>query len=246
MHPAEKFRQFEVAYHAVVLSGIAVSSTFLKDFIESYSFNTFNTYFIVLLTAIISMVIFEKFLLSVILETSYVKKQIWGNMYMEGYWIDCTFDAKNKKVFMVNILKVTHNKQMIIVFGENHNSKGEGIATFELQPYRYNYNGFNYWFEWILRTGDSESQKGFGACDFGTIKNNNKYPNEHKGHFRALDQKNHFSYEGKKLIKTDVKKLIQESSKKELLCEYIKTFADKKGYKIDHNIENYFLSNTDA
>jgi len=246
MHPADKFRQFELGYHAVVISGIAVSSTFLKEFIESYSFHTFNTYFIVLIIAVISMVIFEKFLLSVLLEISYVKKRIWGNMFMEGYWIDCTFDAKNKNVFMVNILKASHKNQMLIVFGENHNSKGEAIATFELQPYRYNNNGFHYWFEWIIRTGDSESQKGFGACDFGAIKKKNKYPNEHKGHFRALDQKKHFSYEGKKLIKTDVQKLKQESSKKDFLCEYIKTFAENKGFKIDHNIENYFLSNTET
>ncbi|KPA12181.1 membrane protein [Candidatus Magnetomorum sp. HK-1] len=246
MHPTDKFRQFELAYHGVVIAGIAVSSTFLKDFINTYTFNTFNTYFIVLMVAVISIFIFEKFLLSVILEISYVKKRIWGNMYMEGTWIDCTFDAKNKNVFMVNILTVVHKKQMLIVFGENFNSKGESIATFELQPYRYNNNGFNYWFEWIIRTGDSERQRGFGACDFGAIKNNNKYPNEHKGHFRALDQKKHFSYEGKKLIKTDVQKLNQEPSKKEFLCEYIKKFAGKNGFEIDHNIESYFLSNTDV
>ena len=124
MQPNDKLRQITLTYNSIIIAGVSVTSIFLKDILKSYSFNTINTYFVILLIAVISMIVFEKLLIGLIQRFQIFKKIIWGRYYLEGVWIDFTYDTKSKVVLMVNTTQVDHVNQMMIVSGENYDSEG--------------------------------------------------------------------------------------------------------------------------
>lgn len=134
----------------IITSIVGLLSTYFAKQAET----KFNNTAVMLLCALIFIVlaskVLEYFLEKIIEKSIWVRRQILGNHYVEGFWIDKVIEQQTKEVVAVAILKISFENKQLTSSGESYDLTGNKLGTFRtyISSYenfklKYAYNGLN-------------------------------------------------------------------------------------------------------
>lgn len=229
----QRFSKFSSLYGATITAMVSVGAVLIQDALKSSNLNLAPAvnFVIVIVISVIFMQTMGAIATTLIDTWSWLRKLLLGRAYMEGYWVDITFDPDRKLVLFGALSKFGYKNGQMIAASETFNCNGEQLGTFETRSFEYTEDGLKYGYGGFPRSAtNKDKQAGYGELQFGV---HTRMPSEFSGFYIDTGFRKVLLFEGVKIDDHTLERISSNiEEKREFLRIHIQSFSSRKGYEL--------------
>lgn len=207
----DKINKFSDLYKLIIATIATILTTFIIDWLRQ---KTGDRNFAAVLAIIIVSVVM--ILLNFILENSFensviLRKMVFGNDFIEGYWYDVSFNEKERTIEHAILMKISYGTGKFNINGVTYDKVGNRIATWKSLDSNYCERILFYQYEAHTNVNNNEIfiEKGINQLCFDIP------PNSYTGFYIDYANKMRYNICGEKVDKKEMKEYNNFKSSKD-------------------------------